>query len=1399
MSKIVVLNGPDGTLPFKEVLSWESFQTFCTDVLASDPQFSDARDFLKQGNKQEGIDVYAIPKGDGEMTVAQCKGKNYIAPSEVKEIIRVFLEGNLSGKVQKFILCTNFDFSTKAAEEAIANARNTLTAEGIDFVVWDKAGLEKELRIHPKPQIVTHYFGEEIASAFYGSLYQNWIKQYRKVTKRTYEAQADHIERTLTPIGELNKERSYFFESDEPLETLHSIFTPVFKETGKRVVMLSLAGFGKTWEMKQLAANFTDEGKVLFPILNYLRDYEGQSIDALLQLHEIDWGYIPKEILLLIFDGLDEIKGEHFQTFINHLNQFAEAHPKVNIIVSSRFNFYNLEFSSLREFEVYLLNEFTTKDVNAYLSKNLGHDEATFNQKINSTGFSDYLKHPYYLSRLVRFFKDKSIPFPSNKPELFERVLFERFEKDRNNYGVKLPRTSFICYAEKVAFCLTMLGKSSLSEEELEAIISDENTRTAFKKFFLLMPDMTTTGELSFEHKNLQEFLCASFLQRFPFDTAKQLLTLPHAPNTLQPKLLNTVSFLFGIAEESFFQELLAWIKSSQPRVLVRFEKDRISKEVRVEIFKQIIDYQNSKNLSLYHSSNFSIKDLASFVELDIYLLNYLEELIFNPETNDWLAHDIIYLLSIHEKAYTIKSKLTEIILRVLSTRNHFSDFAAGCINALVEIDSFSENTVNLILDSGIDFNQFDIRAAFVSYLDKGGLAEKHVDFVLESIPIYQKGQEQTVRYGTNERLEQIIISFKKPESIKKVLQWMIRRPELVNERSIDHAIHFSQEAVAKILESAQNAYAGDRSILRCVYRIFVKDRHLVHDDKYAESFKKFFAATCGEFAMFKKFYQRKEYEHDAILFITIEGCDFLLNEYGAGKITDEKMTLFRNWCWVNRSLFGYFQDKLLQKYGDKFAIDETVIDYDKIWRENEIKNQQMLLDREFFFEEAEQYAQAIGKENFTSKDLWDHENSKLVPFQRSLVATTVRGCVRKTHKTMDEAVGELHKDENWEWFKIQEIKDLLAHRKEEETIDPLLIRFAEEWCLKKMQSLDYENAVQQTVNDSWSVNGEVHFNNELYALLRMDVDDELLLKVLMSDTTGGMNKGNLGLAGVIANKVQDKELLKQVILGNLKKELPIMVLRAHLALCHQLRYLECLPTLFEVIISHPFMSTHEKTVLTDYYLELGGSISDFQSYLADNVPKENHYISWAWYLLEKLKDEQPALVSKCLLDALEDPDQLEMNKIQACSLLISMNEIEGLFYWREYVITNRRLPFDHRQDIIIQHGPQMPVDKTVPILIEVLEFTYNNNLHEKLRFPDSIEDAVYAILYAVAIVNQHSFETVLTALDVTETKFSELPIIRQISFAKERIAQEFYKQQNVEYNLNDVLLLYNDVNSKAN
>ncbi|MBD0332467.1 MAG: hypothetical protein ICV66_07410, partial [Chitinophagaceae bacterium] len=978
MSRAIVIHSLIDTLPFHQALTWEKFQSLCTDVLYKTANSVDAREYLLKGSSQQGIDVYAIPREGKKVTVAQCKLKDYISPQQVINIVDEFLKGNLVKDTTEFILCTSADLGRQRDEEqTIEVARGKLAAHGIKFIVWDERGLSKELRTDSLAliNIVYRYFGEQVAAAFYGDIWKDYIKRFKKVQKHKYPLQENHIERSIVSYQDRitkGENDTWFFWSSQKKPSLAALIEQEIGNKGKKIILLSSAGFGKTEELRYLAGYFSEDDKLLYPIKFYLRDYDGQSIEDILINYDPDWRNISSENILFIFDGLDEISEHHSRSFINRLNAFIELHPDCSAVISSRYNFYNVRSDELRGFEIYLLNPLTFYDIERYLNEKLGQKKADFKDLLEEKYFNDYINNPYYLTRLVRFYTENAATFPKNKSELFEKLLFEKIEKDQDRYHVSELKAQLLPIAKQIAFCMTLAGKSSLTDDELRVLVLDHEVRKNLNHFSIFNRNSESIGTWSFEHKNLQEYLCASVFINRDFAEVHTIISFEHDVNKLLPRFLNTVSFLFELLDKNgpLFFDLFNWINANEPELLVRFEKEQLSRETRRKIFEKIFYHYKDKGITLRISPHLSNNELANFVEVDNWVIDFLGKEL-QTVLPAGLAYDAINIIATHKRPFLAQNKIEQVLFSVLNSTSYNSFVKGQAIEAFADTRLASRQVFECILASPADLNDFEVRRACITLLNTVDYAEDYVDFVLTSIPVFEAGQKEMSYAGSNEMIKRLLLGFNKPQSVKKIFQYCIIDDNVISQHSHYREFQFELEEVKKLLTKAIEMYETDRSILRVVYRLFCGLEYIAFWDEWFQEFRNFFQQTCGTKIVFHKFYHYGKKDREIMSFADAESCDFLIDEYQKGHIQDQQMTYYQNvLSWVDYNLFKSLNKKLNEVTENRFVYENLDVNFNEIDRLQEQKNQQLLLDKQLFLQEADVIFGMIAKDKISYRDL---------------------------------------------------------------------------------------------------------------------------------------------------------------------------------------------------------------------------------------------------------------------------------------------------------------------------------------------------------------------------------------------------------------------------------------------
>ncbi|MES2062469.1 MAG: hypothetical protein V4456_11150 [Bacteroidota bacterium] len=1354
--KTVVVDQLMSELPFKEALNWTSFQTLCTDVLFNRFGISDARDYLGQGSIQDGIDCYGI-EGVGERLIcAQCKLENYLSPKALDKLIDIFINGEFAQRTHEFILCTNFDLGRQRDHERhLQSIRDKLSQINIKFVVWDKKGLSTELRNNPLPHIVNRYFGSEIALAFYGEVYEKWLRSLRKLKKPAYELDPNYVSRKLATYQDHQQTTdnpAYLFWHNRYLELTGKIAGQTHTNDSRFLIM-GTAGFGKTIELEHLAGFFALADQYLFPIKSYLIDYEGQEISELLDLHQPGWQDLEDDALLLILDGLDDIREIYFQTFINHLNQFAQAKPKASIVVSTRFNFYDLVTNPLRGFEVLILQPFGEENVKYYLDKHITSQANSFLSKVRTSRLQEFLQIPYYLARLVRFYGTDTESFPTTRAELFSRILFERFDADNRRKGNQVLRSEFFKLTQQIAFGMTRLGKSAMGVEEMNELLGDDTQINLIQSFFLLNKHAAAPDSWSFEHKNLQEYLCAKVLEPLSLIKIRELVTYPHDQNQVEPRFVNTLSFLFLIADENgpLFKELLAWLTTEQKELLVRFEKDRILPTMRLELFKQILSQYRDQDKALYSSSNFTLEELMDFIRLDSAIINYLEQEMMTDATG-WYAMNGADLLAHCQKPYVHAVQLKKLLFQLLDS-SFDNQIKFNALHALVRLEIIDKVLFEKIFLLPLNHDLPEIRQSMIQLLHGKPFLEDYIDFLIGSLAFFEHQENHMNHIGSAEFLKTILLQVNQPDSIRKLIFYVLND---INALAL-HDHHSDARLDAKefqaLLEKANTYFPGDEELREQVYQFYKRDSPITVYSEWLNPVLDYFRANGGLSLQFYRAYGEKPVDNHLMPLADEVTCDFLIEEFRNGKIREAQMIIYRNvLSHVNPPLFRYFYDALIREFGQTFQIPDINVNYQAHWDSYKQKNQAMLIDQALYLQELSDIFDALGMAAVTKKDVHDYDNYKLRAFRQSIVLHFLRIESGKLPHDISYFKGLISAPEDWTWHKIEEVYRLYDQKAPngERFVGTDLRDFAIDWLREKIAKFDFTHSVKDTGPGQWVYNRHVEFVCRLFLRVNPELSDLELLKILPADFHSDINIPDQSIAAVVISKVIDKSLLRKSVIDYLNMGLATYVQKTLFTVCYKLDYTECAPTLYQFIRENGNLTGSDRCGLTGHYLALGGDILDFVDMLVSPPYKVlTNDISWEWFLLDKFLKVEPQRVAELMLDILTDEKRDPYHQMTAMHNLISLGRIEGLKFWADRSIALHSSPFENIIDPIRPHILEMESNAVVAVLFFVLNsFIEMDAQIERRRIRELMSDFIADLLLIIVKDSPKTFEGINNELN---------------------------------------------------
>ncbi|EAY28361.1 NACHT domain-containing protein [Microscilla marina] len=155
-----------------EQLSWEDFEKLCLRIVQIEYSLDDCEIFGTKGQRQEGIDIYAL-KDNSRYATYQSKRYQQIKDSDLDKIVDKFKKGKLYSKSDEFVLCTTASMNTTQLQDKFNALKSDLNKSNIQFIKWDKVQLCRILKDHP--QIVYDFFGEAWVTQFNGAIHLEHI------------------------------------------------------------------------------------------------------------------------------------------------------------------------------------------------------------------------------------------------------------------------------------------------------------------------------------------------------------------------------------------------------------------------------------------------------------------------------------------------------------------------------------------------------------------------------------------------------------------------------------------------------------------------------------------------------------------------------------------------------------------------------------------------------------------------------------------------------------------------------------------------------------------------------------------------------------------------------------------------------------------------------------------------------------------------------------------------------------------------------------------------------------------------------------------------------------------------------------------------------------------------
>ena len=1152
------------------------------------------------------------------------------------------------------------------------------------------------------------------------------------------------------------------------------------------MVLLGDAGSGKSTELKNLHHKLSQGGSPFIPILQRFNSYtpvlglEGFLPDF--------WKEVPSNLLLIIWDGLDEIEPKNFNTVVRQINTFSEKHREIRILISCRTNFYELPIndsnSTLPRFEPYLINDLNLKDVKGYYDRKYSTTKSdSFLNEVFDNNLSDLITKPFFLMLLAdRFNQDQRLQL--NRAELYEMFLFNRIELDQNHFkttvDLRSKKQEILLLLQNVALSMEILSKNQIKESEILSLITSAEFNslkycTAFKK---------KDGEediWQFEHNNIQEFLAAKALSNLEFYKVVQFIAFAPNYQKLIPSWVNTLAFLFSIldSESDLFQKLLQWMLKNEKEVIVKFEPDKVAEDLRVQIFQGIFNHYKIHDVWI-SSNKFSDKELARFGQSESNL-HFLIEEIKSEENTRTVQINAIHLIGYFQiENNVLRTEIETLLLEQIDRNISDPNFIHTVIYSLKWAGFIEASTIEKLMEQvGSQKNQY-IRAAMYAILLKSDALENYVNYLIEGYELLDKkisGERDDVSLmdeGWN--LKECVKSIKTPKGIKEIVEYISKSTR------IEYG-HDSGKVIEAIVSNAMGAYEKDNSVFNSLLNWFEKDIRKFRLEKTSIVLR-FFNQTNTREKAFHGIWTSKEDDKERNKSLAIaklinpELMQFVIDEYLNRNLTKKELEgIYFDMGWVNNENRDQFE-KLIHKKTDFVIKKPEQIDHQALRKEKLKIDFNLLFDQQAFKKATLGVFEEEQKDVLSFDELFEikKENNRWVDIDEyypSVALRLLRDFVNKDQNiSKEKAIKWFERDTNEEWYRISLIYNYLTNHKELE-INSKQRQWIEQWCTANVSKVNFKEAIE--VHEDGRITFKTMAMYIWYLSKRFNIDysKSVLLDMLSFDFFEGSEW--VGIEYIVS-KLDHKDIADRMLENIDEGITDSSVLKNHIKYLTQYKVKESYPFILDEIINFK-RSDYLRRDLLDLFFECTKDIESIKTI----IDQADLMIRWA--ILDKLKaNNQESFVEEYLLKILEKiNDNEEIGK--ASEILVSLQNIQGLQAYVEWIKNNVENDVDTSRVMCLSN---LKTIEAIPYLIELLELSYIREIKVD-RFA-RFNSQVLGAFYNIALVSEENFKRVKLSLqEFMKEKLSLHENVKYILHTIERMEEQFYMNNAQSFTINQV------------
>ena len=1164
----------------------------------------------------------------------------------------------------------------------------------------------------------------------------------------------------------------------EPIDLLHLVTTE------HRIVVLGDAGSGKSMELANLANRFSQEKAPFLGVYKRLNLYSPQI--GLAEFLGEEWSKMPQELLVVLLDGLDEIKPLHFDDVVNQILFFAEKNPEVGMIVSCRTNFFvspeGGAGGTLPGFVPFYLVPFGREDIARFYRESFPSDNPeSFLQALADANLGDLVARPYFLMELARLYHQRG-DLNVSRAELLGLFMDTRIRMDRIHFegvvDIKARKKMFRELIERIALSISILGTNIIGEDELLELVSVEEFEQ-LPYCAALKREETDSQVWRFEHNNLQEYLAASALSKLPFEKLLHLITFEPDYEKIIPTWINTLTFLYAIldAGSPLLSSLTDWLVRFEPDVIIKMEADKIDPATRMTLFRTIYGEFEKKG-HLVRSNTFSTRELAKFGESEE-TIDYLVDQLSRPGTLKVNKVNALNLLGFFDYSNTaIGGTVSDAIITLARDNREDEELVHNAIYALWWGRLNDGKVVSDVLAIVGSNESSYVRSSVYALLSNFSGIDAYVDYILEGVGILRSRAKNPTEMRVADEswhLQHCVIGIRGTEALLKVIGYF--KADRFSEYGFE-----SDEMLDGIISNAINLASKAPEVYSLMVSWWKEQVNYFSQGK-AGKILRFFDKTGTRERLFIEIWQKATADlSQKFLYLselaTPASISYLVKEYNDRNVTKNDLgNFYHQLNWVRSPLTEVFEREAREKGG--YIVEKPVTrDFKAEIAARRTRDFAVLFDKEAWMAAVNEIFDKEGKEEIAFGGLFEIRREKNISkdlediYSGSALRLMRDFCKPQKSVKRDEVIDWFDEEQYFERYRIEVIfehlrnnKDLVLSIEQKEWLT--------DWCVRTAPTVDWKTSIKRNQSGGATLNTFAMIVVYLVKLLQIVLPEAIMLDMLYFDYR---DENTGGVLNYVETKVPEREVALRVV-ENLKDGIevdPVLQNYVNYAAARQLT--DAYPYIRREIVNQLRADYFRSSILDSYYKGTHDNAGLFELLLLGDKAIRELILD---YLIDT--DLRPKVGNYVLTEFGRETDEKERSKL--AGYLIRMKYREGIDYLISHVKDETYAEHPFERPGTLNHLNSIDM---LPALLEILELGCLDRGH--LNRYESLVSAALHSIYNLGISSDENFRVVMTSLEQwLSEKGDTFPGVDTVKDCRKRIIAQYYMNKARTATIDDV------------